>query len=443
MRSYLAFLTGVVICCCFNLPVTAQETRSCNLSRSVDPLVMTTKKLQEFSGAEISRVGLFNYRDGAFAPIPFQIDEKDEDDEWVLPLGDEANAEDGNGRFDGTDELVFMVRDAGDSAPAGSKPEGAQKVAEIVIDDPRGGSGYVYIASFKDRAQLSTVDYVGYNPQTKRVNADMYEMGFHPKFPIGIGYLASGKAAGGDGLSVIDRMKVRVEATALLGIEFKRNEEDFSSVDVAYIDGPVRVIRRTRNRMVLILSIPTPSAIIDNVYYRDFFFFPTEVNVPFNIGAVIREATVRVTVDLSAKAKGITFYNSNNRGAGLVFDGVMSEAEKKLNVEPFEWMVQVTNRPGNHAAWLNRLVIDNKVGSFKPKLYYLDDVTVADPPDDTPGHYGDVGFIIDNLPDLDSGIYRLVSIMYCVPDYKLGMEKKYLDILDKPLRTTVHQLIIK
>jgi hypothetical protein len=432
-----------VITCFVTLPGQAQDARVNSIGRSVDPVVLTVKNISAFTNIEISKIGLFKYSAGNFEPIPFQIDEQDEDGAWVLPLGEEANSEDGNGKLDGTDELVFMVRDAGDGAAAGSVPHAAVKALEIEISDPRGGAGYVYLAYFKTSAPRSGADYVSYNPKTKHVKAVMYEMGFHPQFPIGIGYLTASKAAGGDGINRVDRMKVRVEATALLGIEFKRNEEDFTSVDVAYIDGPVRVIRRTRNRMVLILSIPTPSAIIDNVYYRDFFYFPTEVYVPFNIGAVINKASVRITVDLTSKARGITFYNSNNRGPGFVFDGAMSEAENKLNLDPFTWMVQVHNSPGNRAAWLNRLVIEQRVGGFRPKLYYRDDTSVEDAPDDHPGHFGDVGFIIDNLPELESGIYRMVSVMYCVPEYKLGREKKYLDILDKPLKTTISEISFK
>ena len=52
---------------------------------------------------------------------------------------------------------------------------------------------------------------------------------------------------------------------------------------VAWIDGPIRVVRRTKNRQTLFWKIPTPSATLDNIYYANAFEFPTRVDLPFDV----------------------------------------------------------------------------------------------------------------------------------------------------------------
>ncbi|MCP4756481.1 MAG: hypothetical protein GY866_36920 [Proteobacteria bacterium] len=402
------------------------------LQRTADPLILTVKQLPRFVDSPIAHLGLFRWTGGRFMAVPFQIDEKDEDGQWILPFGEEANPEDGNGIFDGDDEFVFMALDAGEKADAIAGRFPNTRSVEIRIDDPKGGTGFVYLVRFQEKAPRSPLDYVDYDPKTKMISADFYRMGFHPEFPIGIGHLAILPAAGGDGINAIDRMKVRVTVETIFGIDFSRHEEDFTSVDVAYIDGPVRVVRRTRNRMDLVFSIPTPSAIIDSIFYREFFLFPTEVDVPFDIGFIVDNIQFRTSVDLTEAARGRVFYNSNS-SVGTVFDGEMSDDEKRLDDKPFDWMAQVQKYGQVNVAWVNRLIVESEADSLKLFLYYNDDSSVDDPPEEHRGHFGDTGFIIDDLPGLEGGNYRLVSFMYCVPGYEIGMEKAYLDIVDTPL----------
>ena len=86
---------------------------------------------------------------------------------------------------------------------------------------------------------------------------------------------------------------------------------------------------------------------------------------------------------------------------------------------------------------------------WPPRLYYNDDISQPDPPEDHPGHYGDIGFmkevdefvkgLPDALPKFENGIYRMTSLIYCIPGYELGDEVRYLNIMDDPLLVTVEQ----
>ncbi len=472
------------------------------LLRTADPVVVTPQELSGFAGCVIANLGLFRVASGEVKPVPFQVDEKNEEEEWVFTAGNQPNPEDGNGLFDGADELVFIAKDIGDRAAGPemfSGLDGVKRTAELVISDHEGHAGYVYLIGFAGAAPRAGVDYVSYNPDEKMIATEYYRMGFHPACPIGIGYLAALPAAGGKGFNPVDRMKIRGKGKTV-GITLRRNEEDFVSKDVAYIDGPVRIVRRSKNYMKLPLGIPTPSAVIDNIFYRDFFYFPTEAYVPFNpvtmarwVSYVVSGATAYTSIDLCEKAKGTVFYNANNT-EGTVIDGRMSEKEKNLDRGFSDWLALMhkDKEKGIHFGWVSQMIIDEQVATvlknwlaekypaipappkegtlgyyarlkkwlkkwhpdlyrqWQPGLYYCDDKTHEAPPEACPGSYGDIGFVKDldefvaglpeDLPSFESGIYRLTNVLYCVPGYELGDEVRYLNIIDRPLQVSVQDL---
>ncbi len=420
------------------LPVD-KHLQTAPLKRTADPVTVAAKNFSAWESPQIKNLGLYRLADHSLQLIPFQVDEKNKDGDWVFPYGKEANPETGNQRFDGQDELVFLARDTGPRSAKAPDLPGARNIAEICVSDPEGGAAYAYLILFSETAPNSPQDYVQYDPCKKEVSSDCYHLKFHPDFPLSISQLTTLPAAGGDGNNYIDRMKIRLKAKARFGIRVSRNEEDFTSVDLAYIDGPIRVIRRTRNRMVLFLSIPTPSAIMDNVYYRDFFSIPSEVNIPFNVGLVLKKAALHTSIDLKPQTGTRRFYNSNNP-EGVEIDGHPSEQEEQLDRSPFVWTAQAVNDPENnrHFGWVKRLRIDKEVADIvQPALYYRDDLKTPDPPETHAGHYGDVGFIINDLTRLESGVYQLEILMYCVPEYEPGDEAACLKILDRPLTTTI------
>jgi len=226
-------------------------------------------------------------------------------------------------------------------------------------------------------------------------------------------------------------LKVRFSATTLGGmVKIDKNENEFVSRTLGWIDGPVRIVRATANQMML-WKIKTPSAYLYNIYYVNSFEFPTEVNLPFNPAAVMSDIRFRVTSDGLCGQKGKLFYNSNNL-AGMVIDGAMSDAENKLNLNPYKW--SAVTGPHNSYAWINRLVYDAAATPAVPMLYYRDDRASLDNPEDDPGQCGEVGYSLINLEKVKKGKLRLLSIMYNAPQFSLNKVNRYMQILDRPLK---------
>lgn len=413
------------------------------LTRVEDFVVVHGKILKKNLGRDIGQLGLFAFLAGKLAPIPFQIDELNSEGDWVLTqvppelkntkLKPERDNDDGN--LDNNDELVFMARDAGDRIKREYSPPGALAVDEIMLRDPvDGGKAWVYLGSFSGKPPLSDRDYVEYVLPGGRIKTQIYEMDFPAALPIAPGYLSIHGSP-----NIVDRMKIR-EEVKLLGIKFSLTENSFVSELSLYKDGPIRVIRRTRNALKFIGIFRTPSAAVENIFYENISLVPIRIKIPFSV------KTVKKLIGYIKARAGADYQNLHgwrikteidpNRWFNI--DGKMDEAEKSLEGKPCTWFL-ISGPPG---AFLLRM-ISNRMpdGSFqnspiKSRLYYVDDDLAPDPPEFVPGQSPNVEFYMDGIENLEKGTLYLYAIEYIINDYTDGKEKDYLNILDKSLEVS-------
>lgn len=224
-----------------------------SLSRENEVVVIPGTVLGAFHERAISDLRLFAFdsREGAFQPIPFQIDERfDRTFNEGTPFAftelvyDVSQADDG--LLDGQDELAFRFGDAGDRAAEELPwPVGAETVRiELKVQDSRPGSGSVRWAYLFAGAELLTseVSYItwGGGPTDPVVTA-RFELDYEgPWLLTGLRV----PAPCGSGSDIIDRIKGR--ARPLLG---NREDEEGWSSNSTYlggIAGPVRAIRYVR-----------------------------------------------------------------------------------------------------------------------------------------------------------------------------------------------------
>jgi len=405
------------------------------LTREDDPLVVSGATLTPLLNAPLEQLGCFRGVQGKLEPTPCQIDERTSEGDYVLPLGPDGNPEDGDGRLSPHDELVFMARDLGARLAQPMWPEGFQQGLELQITDPRdGGRGYLYLAQFDRRPPRSPVDYVTYIPARETVESLAYSLSFSKTAPIVFDRLVLKKDFGGTGDDPVDRMKIRLEATVWNTFSIVKTENDYTSALVGYIDGPVRVLRRTRNRVVLFWKIPSPSALQDNFFYGTFFEFPVAISLPFDLDTFLSDASLRISVDLEGHPHQV-FINSNNP-TPVRMDGKTSALETALDLSPARWSVVYDASQKGSAGMVNRLSISANTPLF-PHQYYVDDQTRPDAPESTPGQVGNLGYEVKNLKGLTKGTHLLTSVLYCFPRYHPGIEARYLAIKDAPLEVVV------
>lgn len=424
----------VVLVAAANPPAPERRT----LVRESDPVIVVAKDARPLAGMKISGMRVYAFRDGRFEPIPFQVDEKTRGGDFVFPHGREKNPQHADGVFNGHDELVMMARDLGDRIPKVSERiSGYERAHELSVRDPvDDGRAFAYVLYFvSDPPALSPIDYVSIDPATSRITARNYTLGFSPEVPMSINELRVTEAGGGDNVNYCDRAKARFSCV-IAGVKIEKNEEDFEVEMTAWIDGPVRVVRRTRSRLILLAGIPTPSARLDNIYYYNSFSFPVEVYLPIDVGFVVKDPQLRISMD-SPRLAGERRYRNSLYPEGVIQDGKMSEREKELAADqrPFTWSSTGTVGPDgkDHGAWINLMLVESDNPDWKPRVFYIDDENHLDPPDDEPGSFGNAGYQISGITNLSAGTYHVETVMYSVPVFEPAMVELYLRILDHPL----------
>ena len=415
-----------------------------SIAREHDPVKITCASIPGFLGEPIEQCRLYAVHNHEFAPIPFQIDEVDSKGLYVLPNGKRPNRDRGKregrrereGQIDENDEILFMARDLGDRALEPTLPPGLVRNAEIEVVDPlTKGKGWAYLLSFPDPPAPSSVDYVRFAPEEDRIYADFFTLGYSPLNDlVYTDYLSVTPAAGGNGKNLIDRMNIRFTASILLrSLTFSRHEDDFTSEIIAYKDGAVRVMRRVGNHMRLVFGIKSPEVIAYSVYYRNAIESPNTFHLPFDMRTYVKSVEFYGGTDYRSNCAGMTFYTSDAPN-GVVVDGRMSDREKELDRSEYEWTVLA----GPQGAMMSRLDLSPSFGVVMgKKLHYLDDGSALNPPESEPGLLPYIGYIPTNLLDLKKGTYYYNVHIYFPPNYRPGDEKKFLHILDHPLKVTV------
>jgi len=479
-RFYSLIIISLLSC---TSPLKGNSLLKRTITRQVDPIIVKGEDLSKFLGKKVNSLYLYANRGQTsvettrrvvstdpvgsdpekFVPIPFQIDRRDSQGDLIFPSssvnpvrnqrflnGVNSKSQISNSKnlnfgkdsnsyslLSNNDELVFMAKDLGNRVLQKDWIEDAEEGLEIEVIDPLNGSkGWAYLFSFSSPKKKSSLDYVDYLPKENKIKAQRYIVGFCPQAEMVFDNLTITKTGGGDGVDIFDRFKVRVEARMFLGVRFSKNEEDFTSQVTGYLDGPVRVIRRSKSRTKVFGVFSTPWANSDFTAYCSFFKLPIIINLPFDLSLLLSKLSLRMSADASL-ITGRKFYNSNNL-KGVELDGVMSKKEHKLDYGPAKWLVVAGTREGDTGTWLNRLLIPPSSGLI-PNLYYQDDLEALDGPEEVPGQIGNIGYEITNFTHLKGGKYKIISIMYTLPKYKVGDEKGYLDVLDHPLKVVVKE----
>jgi len=436
-----SFLTACLIVALFIQGSATIQVKT--LKRIHDPVVMECKEFAPLFGSPMNRLALMARRGDSWAPIPFQIDQKKPDGSYAFAMGPGAS-NDPDPNLDANDELVFMVKDTGDRAGDGKWPEGAKKIMEIEIADPKNGlKGWLYLARFSGVAPRSKEDYIRVEideaKNYRRVISYEYEMG-GPMDRIFPDLMRARRRPGGGGmgLDVLDRLKIRGEIFLVGGLKIPYKMDEMTiAKDVGYIDGPVRVLHFAQGYLEFVKPFKLKGeghSIIS--YYVNHVIWPLKLDIPFSVVKVVKKVTTYGYLDFCPAVYGsYSFSAANPFNKNVIFDGRMSAIEKTLDTKTeIGWNAGF----GPQGALVNRLIYIPKEGT-KLFPYYLDDETVNDPPEDCPG-VSRTGYKIVGTEGQAPGT---VAWQYY---YYLSMLKPkevylILDILDHPVKINVKAIL--
>jgi hypothetical protein len=378
-------------------------------ARDQDAVVVPGRALSATGHAAIPDLALLASTGGRVGAIPFQVDERTLEGNWVLDqrspyLSDDERddnrltVDDSPGAVDDTDELVFMASDAGDRLGAEDLPAGVVAADELEVTDPvTGGRGWAYLVTMPSGPWRSNVDYVALGTPAEGdelVTTPVYRMGYSRQAPMTPSLLTVG-----DDTNLVDRFKVRIQVRLLRLFPLVRDEEDLRSRLWQYKDGPVRVIRELRSSMRLVARIQSPALGNQSINYRESAVFPFQVTLPFPAAAVTDDATITGWMDGKDLHGWRVRTNSDPRT--LLVDGVMDATEKSLVRDGALWAVCLG--PGVDMAASFRAFTDVPLTT---RFTYLDDQDAPRPPERFRGEVPGLGFEIRGVEKLPRGPFH-------------------------------------
>jgi len=365
-----------------------------------DPVVLEGRKLPKVKGADIARIRVFAYREGGWEAIPFQVDERFVKRGCSAPRYVIAPEADPDPTFDDDDELVFLARDMGTKAPAGDISVGSglrpKAITAISAAGLGGERGYAYVMIFDSppSPRAKRGGYMEWNSESRTVRSHRgYEVGYPESDSFFFNSLIIPGSNGGNGRDFVDTLKMRANGRIIAQLfVYDIDNSDWYNTLKGAKAGPVRVIRRVRLRFNS-TAFRIHRSTVDVVYYPHFFFMEVPIPMGTYKASLYYQADLSLSLDLADDAPPMTFFNERNApSAGVTTDGKMSETEKKLDYRPAKWQCL----SGDAGTVLIRM--DQRPGSpLNQDLFYLDDSTRADPPENYPGHRGETGFFIEHM----------------------------------------------
>ena len=405
-----------------------------DLDRKIDPVEISGDVLSRITGAATENIRVYASRNNKLLPIPFQIDQKNSEGDWVwttvpeskkrpvVTYEDEefdssstqtrdltADDQDPRGKsiFDSNDVLVFMARDVGDRHSKAVNAPGTVMV-EIKISDPqKGTSGWVYIVSYaSDPPARAKQRYVTYQETGRRIVAPDYEFVYSTEHSV---VLADLKV---DGVSILEESKIKGKVKAGLGPLATTMSFDGRSIDgydAGYINGPVRVIKRSIDHVEIGAGFRSPDVNCDHYYYP----WHAEVPMLFSMRFPIKEVELLAT---SSYRNGV-FHSARVPGTNVLEDRTDAR-----------WL----GLYGDGLAVLTLIRIPENIGSyFDIEPYLVDDS----------GQAMEAGYLIQTRPDIVKGDHVLHSVYLILGDSDANdAATQASNLLDNKLRVEIETL---
>ncbi|MEW6775207.1 MAG: hypothetical protein AB1405_02865 [Bdellovibrionota bacterium] len=460
----------------------AEEPPAKTLGRQLDPVVVVGNPLRALWGRKITQLRLFALRNGRFEPIPYQIDKKNPEGEFLLETGEvpeyvrkevglqgfsesrkralriqefekkqqkkklnpQAAASEREWAYfneqmeelDYNDQLVFMARDAGGRTPYTRWP--TTDGVELEITDPTNGAkAWVYLLHFlKDPPPPSPEDYIRYDSKADRIDARLGVLDFADGKPMILETVSGRLPDGTSTPNFLDRFKLRVRVLPipLACVPLFFDENNARAFTIGYKDGPVRVIRRTVFWLVIGgLKLPfVPRITMNFLFYENGLATDARFKSPVDASYVICPGSYfRAGLDLRKSALGAKVFTKDNQE--LLFDGKMPEKEKKFIGSGQHWIAGVLP---DGTALLSRMRYDPQLirKGVIPDFYFLDDSSKNDTPEAEPGQHF-IGYEMD-VRKFPKGTYQIGFQVYVTQSFRPGQEQELLRIDDAPLKVT-------
>ncbi len=363
------------------------------------PVVKTVNDLPQLQGKAIADLSIMTVRGGKLIPIPFQIDEMDEEG-WVYiednPIYDLKGQ---LGVFDEDDELLFMYRDTGveqyDSQTHGL--ESGNVISEFVFSGKNGVDRYAYIVEGTD--QRSKADYVRFDTENNIGDTTFYT--FQTK-KDNILEFTDFRAKVGDqqNQTVLDALIVNIATNVFSKWTPRIELNNFNNLKAAPFatkDGQIRAVT-TLKLWVVIAKIPVFRIVAQLGMWDQGLGVPIRLELPG--GEILTKMLINPNIDFLLDFHQMTGAKINTalaQGPGNfgVVDGSVDEFEKNAQISLEDNWMWLESGHGWDVMFTFNSPPDLDVGL---SFFYEDDPKSVKKFETDPGAFPRMGYRIDRLP---------------------------------------------
>lgn len=297
-------------------------------------VALTPKHLGMIVGTRPDSYSLAAVQQGRLRPIPYQFDEITKSG-FVYMEGNSDKAKKENpiegkvGLFDGNDELLFMLKDAGSRKPNMMNTDG-EVIAEIAVDTYDGKKKYVYL--MKGSRLESDIYYVRFSAELGRVETDYYALKVNPDNAFMWEEFYYDSFDGVKPGRPLDTITLRMYSRALAFIPLNLNNKHMVAEVVAEKSGPIRSTTQYKVSVNL-LKAPIMKFDLQIVHHEQAISYNSRVEIPPIRRRMVSKAAMNASVD-GLNLYGAEVYASTGPKKPAIVDGKISDVEKEmLNVE--------------------------------------------------------------------------------------------------------------
>ncbi len=377
-------------------------------------MVISGHEMPQLLGARVDQLSLLSLLHNKRQMIVFQIDQKDSQGRFILSKKSLDNSAASNIMGD-HDELVFRKKDLGEHLQPSSELFKRYSLIEIEVISESGdsavkkASGWIYIALHSAILEKTNPDFkqqnklLIYEPEEDTVISPVYKIGFSKDQPFlldAFHWRLPDRAEWSH--DVTDKMKIR-HIGKFLGFPFKRTDDDYYSQLVDIKAGPLRIIRRTENKVKVFWKLKSPALYIDYVMLPDGFIMNSMIDIPFKISFFFSGLQTLTTMDWNHAPELPELSIKSVKGnLTLPVNGQPSDDKDAFNqIAGREF--SLSSKPGRFAVKLD-IPDDFPIHS---QLYLRDALHEIDLPENYPGQFGNVGFKTTGWENIDSKLHHL------------------------------------
>jgi hypothetical protein len=264
---------------------------------------------------------------------------------------------------------------------------------------------WVYVFALPGEAPRSAVTYVEYDPRSDVVTGSRVGLGFGAPTPE---FFALRPPPNEPWVNLLDRLKVRASARFFGIIPLSRDEGDLHTEVVGWKVGPIRVVRRQRQWVVLGFGLRTPIFRTDTLFYRDYAHLPVHLRLNFPPTYFFRGIEVLGVLDFRnlegwrLLAQGMT--------EAVPIDDLDEQQRRELNRRPGDWFALL----GPQVTLVQMLTTSESLATLDRTLAFRQE-SGWQKPERWKGEMPGVGYRLTDWKDVDRGHHWFASTSYALP----------------------------